>query len=151
MMRDRARGYRRYLEWFNIMIQLEDKMNIVAKRYDLNFNQYLLLKKVAEEHCNEPTQLAAAFGVSSPAMSRKLNSLAKSGKITKQRNNDEDDQRKVMIELTVKGEYHLAQLNRAYQELFTAESDMMFEKFDVPLFDEVTKQMAMIIDHLPKE
>lgn len=148
-MRDRERGYRRYLEWFNIMIQLEDKMNIVAKRYGMNFNQYLLLKKVAEEHCNEPTQLATAFGVSSPAMSRKLNNLVTSGKIIKRRNYDEDDQRKVTIELTVKGEYHLAQLNRAYQELFTTESDALFEKFDVPLFDDVAIQMAMIIDHLP--
>lgn len=113
--------FQRYLDGYAMINQLEMNLNRIAKEEAISFSQYLILKQIVEGHCDEPTLLADTFGVSRPAMSRKLNSLFGTGKIIKKRNQTNADQRKVIIQVTMAGRQTLMTLNQAYRQWLSTE------------------------------
>ncbi|KRL61631.1 helix-turn-helix domain-containing protein [Latilactobacillus fuchuensis] len=113
--------YQRYLDGYAMINKLEMNLDAIAREQAMSFGQYLILKQIIEEHCDEPTLLADTFGVSRPAMSRKLNSLFGTGKVIKKRNQTDADQRKVIIQATVAGQQALITLNAAYRQWLSTE------------------------------
>ncbi|WP_025082667.1 MarR family winged helix-turn-helix transcriptional regulator [Latilactobacillus fuchuensis] len=105
-------AYRSFQEWYLKVTKLEQKMDFIASQYDVNYGQYLIMKYIIVDHCDEPTLLANAFGISRPAVSRKLNVLFKKNKIVK-KHNDPSDQRKVHLVLTAEGKSDLAAMDLA--------------------------------------
>ncbi|MCP8858176.1 hypothetical protein [Latilactobacillus fuchuensis] len=96
------------------------------------------------DHCDEPTLLANAFGISRPAVSRKLNVLFRENKIVK-KHNDPSDQRKVHLVLTAEGKSNLAAMDLAYQEWFSEEF-MTDQGIDLSLLQ---RQTNHVLDRIP--
>lgn len=124
--------YQRYLEGYQLVVQLENDFDAIAKRYGITFNQYLILKQIIENNCDEPSLLAYAFGVSRPAMSRKLTVLFRNGKITKLYNLNGEDQRITSLRATDEGRANVAALNREYEMMlapYSKSSDALMAQF----------------------
>ena len=111
-------------------------MDCIASQYDVNYGQYLIMKYIIVDHCDEPTLLANAFGISRPAVSRKLNVLYKKNKIVK-KHNDPTNQRNVHLVLTAEGKADLAAMDLAYQQWF-AEEFMTDQGIDLALLQQQT-------------
>lgn len=135
--------YQHYLEGYRMMTKLESKLNKMAEAHGVSFSQYLLLKQIIEEHCDEPTRLADVFGVSRPAMSRKLNNLYRNEMIIKKRNSTEADQRKVILEVTLAGEVAVKALDKRYHEWF--EQDIQADAAYVALFDQFVQRTTQLV------
>ncbi|SPC39361.1 MarR family winged helix-turn-helix transcriptional regulator [Latilactobacillus fuchuensis] len=136
--------YRSFQEWYLKSTKLEQKMDFIASQYDVNYGQYLTMKYISDDGCNEPTLLADVFGVSRPAISRKLNALYEKRKIVK-KHNDPSDQRKVRLVLTTSGKSDLVKMDAAYQAWF-AEEVLNNADINVGL---LKQQMDLIIDRIP--
>lgn len=136
--------YRNFQEWYLKVTKLEQKMDFIASQYDVNYGQYLIMKYMAVDHCDEPTLLANAFGISRPAVSRKLNVLYKKNKIVK-KHNDPNDQRKVHLVLTAQGEADLAAMDLAYQQWF-GEAFMQDQAIDL---DMLQTQTDHVLNQIP--
>lgn len=50
-----------YLEGYQLLTRLENGLDTIAKRHGVSFSQYLILKQIVENDCNEPSLLAKAF------------------------------------------------------------------------------------------
>ncbi|KRL59162.1 MarR family winged helix-turn-helix transcriptional regulator [Latilactobacillus fuchuensis] len=129
-------AYRSFQEWYLKVTKLEQKMDFIASQYDVNYGQYLIMKYIIVDHCDEPTLLANAFGISRPAVSRKLNVLYKKNKIVK-KHNDPTDQRKVHLVLTAEGKSDLAAMDLGYLQWF-GEEFMTNQAVDLAVLQEQT-------------
>ncbi|MSD83854.1 hypothetical protein GKC32_06135 [Lactobacillus curvatus] len=108
-----------YLESYQLLVRLENDLNIIAKRHGVSFSQYLILKQIIENDCNEPSLLARAFHVSPPAMSRKLTTLFREGKIVKLYNLKDEDQRITSLQATTKGMSIFTAINNEYNAILS--------------------------------
>lgn len=145
-MDNSAEGYQQFQEWYLKVTKLEQKMDFITSQFGLNYGQYLIMKFIVVDHCDEPTLLAHAFGISRPAISRKLNVLYKKQKIVK-KHDDPTDQRKVHLVLTPEGEGDLAAINLAYQQWFQQEFNTT-DEIDLAL---LIHQTDLLLAKLPKE
>ncbi|MDG2979271.1 hypothetical protein KNP65_04885 [Latilactobacillus curvatus] len=121
-----------YLEGYQLLVRLENGLNTIAKRHGVSFSQYLILKQIIENNCNEPSMLARAFVVSPPAMSRKLTALFREGKIVKLYNLKDEDQRITNLKVTEKGEAIVNTLNEEYAAIllpYSEKSEALMAQF----------------------
>ena len=123
-----------YLEGYQLLTRLENGLDTVAKRHGVSFSQYLILKQIVENDCNEPSLLAKAFAISRPAMSRKLTVLFRNGKIKKLYNLKDEDQRITSLQVTAEGKAIVAALNDEYDAIllpYSTRSDALMAQFIV--------------------
>lgn len=121
-----------YLESYQLLMRLENGLDAVAKRQGVNFSQYLILKQIIENNCNEPSLLARIFGISRPAMSRKLTVLFRGGKIIKLYNLKDEDQRVTSLQATAEGKAIVTALNKAYDAIllpYSKQNDVLMAQF----------------------
>lgn len=121
-----------YLESYQLLMRLENGLDAVAKRQGVNFSQYLILKQIIENNCNEPSLLARIFGISRPAMSRKLTFLFRGGKIIKLYNLKDEDQRVTSLQATAEGKAIVTALNKAYDAIllpYSKQNDVLMTQF----------------------
>ncbi|AUX11084.1 hypothetical protein C0213_01040 [Latilactobacillus sakei] len=121
-----------YLEGYQLLTRLENGLNTIAKRHGVSFSQYLIMKQIIENNCNEPSLLAQAFAISRPAMSRKLTVLFRSGKIVKLYNLKDEDQRVTSLQVTADGKAIVTALNNEYDAIllpYSQKSDALMAQF----------------------
>ncbi|WP_436667287.1 hypothetical protein [Latilactobacillus sakei] len=121
-----------YLESYQLLMRLENGLDAVAKRQGVNFSQYLILKQIIENNCNEPSLLARIFGISRPAMSRKLTVLFRGGKIIKLYNLKDEDQRVTSLQATAEGKAIVTALNKAYDAIllpYSKQNEVLMAQF----------------------
>jgi len=121
-------------EWYIQVIRIYHAINQLTESYGLNYEQYLILKKVSQDSAIEVMKLAQILAVSNPAISRKVNVLYGKKLITKERK-DESDQRKVFIALSETGQQvtrrltaQLDELLRAYQQQHHTDLGQLFDE-----------------------
>ncbi|SPC35911.1 MarR family winged helix-turn-helix transcriptional regulator [Latilactobacillus fuchuensis] len=121
-------------EWYIQVIRIYHAINQLTESYGLNYEQYLILKKVSQDNAIEVMKLAQILAVSNPAISRKVNVLYGKKLITKERK-DESDQRKVFIALSETGQQvtrrltaQLDELLRAYQQQHHTDLGQLFDE-----------------------
>lgn len=143
-MDDSAKKYRQFQEWYLKVTKLEQRMDFITSQYGINYGQYLIMKYIVVDHCNEPTLLSNAFGISRPAISRKLNVLYKKNKIVK-KHDDQTDQRKVHLVLTAEGQKDLTAIDLAYRNWFKSE----FNTETAINLDQLTQLTDLVLGQLP--
>lgn len=129
-------------EWYIQVIRIYHAINQLTESYGLNYEQYLILKKVSQDNAIEVMKLAQILAVSNPAISRKVNVLYGKKLITKERK-DESDQRKVFIALSETGQQVTRQLTAQLDELLRAYQQQHHTDLG-QLFDE-TKQLEKFL------
>ncbi|KRL59121.1 MarR family winged helix-turn-helix transcriptional regulator [Latilactobacillus fuchuensis] len=129
-------------EWYIQVIRIYHAINQLTESYGLNYEQYLILKKVSQDSAIEVMKLAQILAVSNPAISRKVNVLYGKKLITKERK-DESDQRKVFIALSETGQQVTQQLTAQLDELLRAYQQQHHTDLG-QLFDE-TKQLESFL------
>jgi DNA-binding MarR family transcriptional regulator len=129
-------------EWYIQVIRIYHAINQLTESYGLNYEQYLILKKVSQDNAIEVMKLAQILAVSNPAISRKVNVLYGKKLITKERK-DESDQRKVFIALSETGQQVTQQLTAQLDELLRAYQQQHHTDLG-QLFDE-TKQLESFL------
>lgn len=129
-------------EWYIQVIRIYHAINQLTESYGLNYEQYLILKKVSQDNAIEVMKLAQILAVSNPAISRKVNVLYGKKLITKERK-DESDQRKVFIALSETGQQVTQQLTAQLDELLRAYQQQHHPDLG-QLFDE-TKQLESFL------
>lgn len=129
-------------EWYIQVIRIYHAINQLTESYGLNYEQYLILKKVSQDNAIEVMKLAQILAVSNPAISRKVNVLYGKKLITKERK-DESDQRKVFIVLSETGQQVTRQLTAQLDELLRAYQQQHHTDLG-QLFDE-TKQLEKFL------
>ena len=88
--------------WYSKLQNISNNLNTISQRYELSFEQFLVLEQVIEENRNSPSELATFFKTSLPAVSRKLNILQAKKLIRKVRG-EQLDQRLMWINVTPEG------------------------------------------------
>ncbi|WP_208422468.1 MarR family winged helix-turn-helix transcriptional regulator [Latilactobacillus fragifolii] len=89
-------------EWYLECQNITNQLNKLSEEHGLSYDQFLVLEQIVELTRNTPGQIAAVFGTSAPAASRKINTL-QSKKFIRKIRDMEHDQRTVWLEATEEG------------------------------------------------
>lgn len=89
-------------EWYSKLQQIATKLNTISRKYDVSFEQFLVIEQIIEEERKSPSELAVFFKTSLPAVSRKLNLLQSKQLVYKVRG-EQDDQRLMQVNATPEG------------------------------------------------
>lgn len=88
--------------WYSKLQNIANNLNTISQKHDISFEQFLVLEQIIEEDRNSPSELAAFFKTSMPAVSRKLNILQTKKLIHKIRG-EQEDQRLMWVTVTPEG------------------------------------------------
>jgi len=89
-------------EWYSKLQQIATKLNAISRKYDVSFEQFLVIEQIIEEERKSPSELAVFFKTSLPAVSRKLN-LLQSKRLVYKIRGEQDDQRLMRVNATPEG------------------------------------------------
>ncbi|MEJ1319631.1 hypothetical protein QY890_01415 [Latilactobacillus sakei] len=53
-------------EWYSKLQQIATKVNAISRKYDVSFEQFLVIEQIIEEERKSPSELAVFFKTSLP-------------------------------------------------------------------------------------
>ncbi len=108
-----------YVELYMSAIKyVEDLVSEPTQAYQLSFEQYLIMKEIADDNSVSLIDIAKKRGVTRGAISRQIRVLLKLDYITQEI--DPDDRRRLILNLTPSGQKTVEELNPKIHNRFTS-------------------------------
>ncbi len=109
----------KYVELYMSAIKyVEDLVSEPTQAYQLSFEQYLIMKEIADDNSVSLIDIAKKRGVTRGAISRQIRVLLKLDYITQEI--DPDDRRRLILNLTPSGQKTVEELNPKIHNRFTS-------------------------------